>query len=271
MQYFDDIVFVSVDETVSGTDAVVRMPKVIYSLILSVAGRVSFRNDGLRPQVIEAPALAWLCPGHTYTYRPVNHALWHRYHVSFHGTRAKRMMERGYCSLSDRGYMRVRQVVPFEDMFRDIIRDVLKRDVSHHPRAVVCLEAVLSLAADEVARRPPPMPYAEDIGRLAQTIREHPDHPHNVADEARRLHLSSSHFRRLFCQYVGRPPHDYVLACRMHRALRQLRETDRQIKDLAGESGYDDPSQFSRQFKKLVGVSPRAVRHASFDHGSLRI
>jgi len=73
-------------------------------------------------------------------------------------------------------------------------------------------------------------------------------------------HLSVSHFRRLFQRLLGRPPHDYVLLCRMLAAAELLRDPGLQIKEAAARAGYDDPAQFSRAFKQQLGVAPSAFR-----------
>jgi AraC-like DNA-binding protein len=72
--------------------------------------------------------------------------------------------------------------------------------------------------------------------------------------------LSYSHFRRLFRRFAGCSPHEYLLRCRMRRAARDLRDTGRQVKDVAAEAGYDDPAQFCKLFRKKIGLSPGRFR-----------
>jgi AraC-like DNA-binding protein len=79
---------------------------------------------------------------------------------------------------------------------------------------------------------------------------------------ATNLHLSYSHFRRLFRRHIGKSPHDYLLLCKMQRAARDLQRSGRQVKDVAYEAGYDDPAQFSKLFKKKIGLSPQQFRDA---------
>ncbi len=79
-------------------------------------------------------------------------------------------------------------------------------------------------------------------------------------EEARRLHLSHSHFRRRFKRHTGQAPQAYLLPWRMRRAAELLREPGAQVQAVAARLGYDDPAQFSRLFKQKPGLSPRAYQ-----------
>jgi AraC family transcriptional regulator len=70
-------------------------------------------------------------------------------------------------------------------------------------------------------------------------------------------HLSSYHFARQFRAATGLPPHRFIIARRVERALQLLHEDgDLALAQLASRAGFSDQSQFARQFKRLVGVTP---------------
>jgi len=100
------------------------------------------------------------------------------------------------------------------------------------------------------------------IDNLAATLREHPETGRNFELESRRLHLSGSHFRRLFRRQIGQSPIDFLLSCRMRKAARLLQEPGVQVKSVASSLGYDDPAQFSKLFKKKIGVAPTHYQRA---------
>jgi len=73
--------------------------------------------------------------------------------------------------------------------------------------------------------------------------------------------LSPYHFARQFKVATGLPPHQYVIARRVERAQQLLRAgTDLSLAEVAAHAGFSDQSQFSRHFKRLVGVTPRQFR-----------
>ncbi len=117
--------------------------------------------------------------------------------------------------------------------------------------------------ADASATTPQPHGYHEaDIEQVAREVRADPCAEHDFQEAARRCHLSYGYFRRLFRRYTGRPPYDYMLLWRMRRAARALRDLNKPVKAVADEVGYDEPRQFSRMFKKQMGMSPTAFRQS---------
>jgi AraC family transcriptional regulator len=91
-------------------------------------------------------------------------------------------------------------------------------------------------------------------------------HEHLVADLTLRdlaavTHLSPYHFARLFKVSTGLPPRQYVIARRVERAKQLLRgEDDLTLAQVAARAGFCDQSHFTRQFKRLVGVTPKRFR-----------
>jgi AraC-like DNA-binding protein len=46
----------------------------------------------------------------------------------------------------------------------------------------------------------------------------------------------------------------------MQKATQQLDFTDRSIKHIAMNMGFDDPYYFSKRFRKIIGMSPKKYR-----------
>jgi AraC family transcriptional regulator len=73
--------------------------------------------------------------------------------------------------------------------------------------------------------------------------------------------LSSYHFARQFRAATGLPPHQFVLARRVDRARQLLQGgDDSPLAQVAARAGFSDQSQFTRHFKRLVGVTPGRFR-----------
>lgn len=81
-----------------------------------------------------------------------------------------------------------------------------------------------------------------------------------VQDLASKRNLSTSHFSSLFRKATGMSPMDYFIHLKLQKACLQLHSTDKKIKTIATEIGYDDPYYFSRLFKKHMNVSPDEYR-----------
>lgn len=75
---------------------------------------------------------------------------------------------------------------------------------------------------------------------------------------AAQLGFSEVHFRKLFSETYGEPPHRYILHLRIRRARQLLADGILTIGAIAGQCGFSSVYHFSRSFKKNVGVSPSA-------------
>jgi AraC family transcriptional regulator len=104
-------------------------------------------------------------------------------------------------------------------------------------------------------------------GRLRavlEYIEEHLDAAPTLTEIAAEAGLNPYHFARQFKAATGLPPHQYVITRRVEKAKHLLREgTDSSLADIAARAGFYDQSQFSRHFKRLVGVTPSQFRTPS--------
>ena len=74
-------------------------------------------------------------------------------------------------------------------------------------------------------------------------------------------HMSKRTLLRYFNSVFGVSPISYLLKVRLDNACSMLLNTDRQIDEIATESGFLDGNYFSRHFKKAKGMSPRLFRN----------
>ena len=77
---------------------------------------------------------------------------------------------------------------------------------------------------------------------------------------ASQVMLSTSHYSRLFLDRTGHSPIDYFIQLKIQRACRLLDNTDWSIAEVAREMGFEDQFYFSRQFRKVMDMSPREYK-----------
>ncbi len=115
----------------------------------------------------------------------------------------------------------------------------------------------------------PRRPAREPDGKLPQGrlrvvvehVEDHLDAGVTLEELATVAHLSPYHFARQFRAATGLPPHQFVIARRVERARQILQEDgDLPLAQVASRAGFSDQSQFSRHFKRLVGVTPGRFR-----------
>ena len=91
-------------------------------------------------------------------------------------------------------------------------------------------------------------------------MQRHLAEPMAVTALASRINLSPSRFRALFTAQTGVGPAQYLQWLRLRRARLLLERTFLSVKEVMGLVGYNDPSHFARDFRRLHGAPPTAFR-----------
>ncbi|OGV50493.1 MAG: hypothetical protein A2X49_14875 [Lentisphaerae bacterium GWF2_52_8] len=79
----------------------------------------------------------------------------------------------------------------------------------------------------------------------------------------RKMHRSSPCMIRLFREYFGSTPYDYLMRKRIEDAQVMLRYSNFSVKEIAGRLRFSDQYYFSNYFKRKVGVSPQKYKKDS--------
>ncbi|WP_138495642.1 helix-turn-helix domain-containing protein [Paenibacillus pinistramenti] len=83
--------------------------------------------------------------------------------------------------------------------------------------------------------------YQQDIriDKLAELVQLHP-----------------SYYAQLFKQTLDQTPVEYLTRLRINKAKELLLQTDKSVREIAYEAGYNDEFYFSRRFKRTTGLAP---------------
>ncbi len=148
--------------------------------------------------------------------------------------------------------------------FKEILRLMSVRpptlDAALHP-AIGSLVSVL-FAAKAATPRINELGDAGEakIAGLLDKLRREANRPWRVSELAALIDLSVPQLFRRFKQATGTSPIGWLRQERVTQAKRHLLETGAPIKSIARLVGYSDALYFSRDFKRLVGFSPRDYR-----------
>lgn len=82
----------------------------------------------------------------------------------------------------------------------------------------------------------------------------------NLSTMAEQMNLSTKQFTRLFQKENHITPHQFIIKSRVNHAKYLLEESNLPISVIALELGYTDAFTFSKQFKKVTGLSPTNFR-----------
>lgn len=123
------------------------------------------------------------------------------------------------------------------------------------PTAIASVSVDLRAAADAAAvnaRVAAAVAYAR--ARSTQAV--------SVTELAGAADLTVTQLERAIRRALGLSAKQLMLRLRLEEAIRRLRTTDLSVAQIANECGYYDQSAFTRQFRRVVGMSPGAYRTA---------
>ncbi len=95
---------------------------------------------------------------------------------------------------------------------------------------------------------------------VVEYVKDHYQEPLNIADAARQVYLSPSHFSHLFKKETGVTFIEFVTAVRLDQAKKLLRTTNVPVEVIAQQTGFGTGSYFATTFRRLQGQSPRSYR-----------
>ena len=98
--------------------------------------------------------------------------------------------------------------------------------------------------------------YSEPIRKAMLYIDLNLANPISTKEIAADQFLSPNYLSTRFHEETGKTISDFILEKRIKMACKMLRTTKRSVQEVAMSVGIGDASYFSKQFKKIMGISP---------------
>lgn len=98
----------------------------------------------------------------------------------------------------------------------------------------------------------------EAVQRMQKYIEKHLCENISFADVAKASLFSPWHARRLFLEFTGVTPSEYIRKLRLKQSALKLRDEDVNILDVALDSGFGSVDGYQRAFRKEFGCNPSA-------------
>ena len=98
----------------------------------------------------------------------------------------------------------------------------------------------------------------EAVQRMQEYIEKHLRENISFADVAKVSLFSPWYARRLFLEYTGVTPSEYIRKLRLKQSALKLRDEDVNILDVALDSGFGSVDGYQRAFRKEFGCNPSA-------------
>lgn len=102
---------------------------------------------------------------------------------------------------------------------------------------------------------------AKVIEEVRFVMRQNIEKELNLKELAQQNNVGYSYFRKMFKKFTGVSPGQYHLQLRIMRAKELLISTDKSIKEISCELGFQSIYYFSNMFKKKEGINPTQFRN----------
>lgn len=153
---------------------------------------------------------------------------------------------------------------------REELCEILGRMVREFEQKQPLYESMLRLEMQRLlillCRQFPHLFATENVRGLSLTeeirrrLEEHYQEPVTLSDLARDYHVSPSHLSHQFKRITGYAPMEYLQACRLSEAKRELARGSKSIREIVDLCGFGDESNFCRTFRQRVGATPSQFR-----------
>lgn len=141
--------------------------------------------------------------------------------------------------------------------------DYLLKPVSDYDlqRLLVRLSEKLSDKRPHIKQEPEPGETVSDmLNRAIEIIREDLVSKHTIESLSKLCMTNQTTLNRLFMTHLGMTYIEYITKLRMEEAARLLKETKKEVKEIAGLCGYSDYFYFCRVFRKQYMHTPTQYR-----------
>ena len=123
---------------------------------------------------------------------------------------------------------------------------------------MVSAEAFIFLS--EIKRQCTLRDIPESFDQVCSEVSHFPTRHYTLEKLAAACRMSVRSFQRRFAREHHCSPQTYIMVCRLTLARRILRSSMLPIQDIAQRCRFNSTAQFSKSFKKYVGMSPREYR-----------
>ncbi len=230
-----------------------------YQLLYITKGRGMFSSESSGRSQVKEGYMFLLFPGEWHTYRPDPETGWNEYWIGFDG----RIMDEW---VKD-GFFRKESPVFNIGLNEEIIALYKRAIIIAEAQEANYQQALSGIACNLVSMalylsRNRDFNKSDIASQISQAKIAVHDNISAVTPEelARITCMSYSKFRKIFKEYTGFAPSQYIQEVRITMAKELLTNTSKSIKQIAIELGYENKDYFFTVFKKVTGSTPITYR-----------
>ncbi len=235
-----------------------------FQMIYITKGSGTFESASCKNIQIGEGMVFFLFPGEWHRFKPELLTGWDSYWVGFKGKFAKNLVANGYLLL-EKPVVKV----GYNEEIVSLYQRILEAGNEERSGYQQYISGIVIHMLGYVYYRMKDKHYGDKaivkkIDKARVYIRERINTNISPDAIAMELNMTYSWFRRLFKQYTGFSPAQYIAQLRLQRAKELLSTSAKSVKEIAVEMNYESVDYFSTQFRRLTKMTPTQYRKGCF-------
>lgn len=230
-----------------------------YQIIYITEGYGVFQNKHKVFRITPGCVIV-LFPGEWHRYRPLKSTGWKSHYIGFDGELSKLLLKRIFFT-PENPVQNIGLNSEILDYFKRIYNLTINEKPGYHQ---ICVGLLIAYISQIIAS----IKYKEFEGKNIEIkikqacfiLNERVNNDIDAVKLAAELNMGYSYFRKMFTKYTGLPPIQYHLQLRIHKAEIMLMSTNKTIKEISYDLGFESTFYFSRVFKEKTKFSPADYR-----------
>jgi AraC-like DNA-binding protein len=231
-----------------------------YQLLYITDGEGDFESASCKPVKVSAGSVILLFPEEWHTYRPSKAMGWDEYWLGFNGNFIEDLIRNNFISrknpvinigFNEQVISLFKNGIEVATFQKTAYQQMLAGITSH------LISYIFYIGKNNAFRDKEAVILIEKARMIMREGAEEDASPEKIA---KKLNLSYSWFRRIFKQYTGLSPAQYMMEIKIQKSKEMLNSTTMTIKEIAYELDFSNVSYFVTFFKSKTGMPPGDYR-----------
>ena len=230
-----------------------------YQLIYIAAGKGEyFLKNGKK--IVKKGNMVLYRPGEPQVYNYYASDKVEVYWVHFTGSQVEKILSH-YGLPKDKNVFFTGSSPDYQWLFNQMIRELQLRRENYDEFLQILLRHILLIINRYLREQENEVnDFFDEIECAIHYFNENYNKPIEIDQYAKEHHISTNRFIQNFKAIAKVTPQKYIIHLRIAVAQERLVSTDKSIKEISIEVGYNNSLYFSRLFKKIIGLSPSDYR-----------
>jgi AraC-like DNA-binding protein len=231
-----------------------------FSLIYITEGRGVFNSHRTGDIPVEGGSVIIVFPNERHRYHPDFNTGWEEYWFGFNGPIIQNLINKRFFSPL-RPVIHIGYNETTLNLYMQIIEAIREERPGYQP--LICGAAMYILGQLHTSEKQRLFTIGDEekiVNHARLIIRSTLENDISPQEIAGQLQISYSRFRKLFKEYTGLAPVQYLIQLKLEKAKEELISGHKSVKEISYELNFESSHYFSRLFKEKTGLTPLAFR-----------